>query len=176
MIGSYLIVLFSVVPFHHSPVPGNPTPPLTPNGPNGPNSCGGNGSGNGSIGIPFASPASDASSGIAASPKPALINKGSSPSSSSSGVSSGTPTAGGPASSPKNSSLDNSPKLSPEARLTFPVRDGTVLAPFRLEHNLAVSNHVFHLKPQLYQTLAWRPDLELQVQHMTILKNCACST
>ncbi|KAG7266069.1 LOW QUALITY PROTEIN: hypothetical protein CRUP_002547, partial [Coryphaenoides rupestris] len=28
-----------------------------------------------------------------------------------------------------------------ELRLTFPVRDGVVLEPFRLEHNLAVSNH-----------------------------------
>ena len=50
-----------------------------------------------------------------------------------------------------------------ELRLTFPVRDGTILAPFRLEHNLAVSNHVFHLKPTVHQTLVWRSDLELQV-------------
>lgn len=43
-----------------------------------------------------------------------------------------------------------------ELRLTFPVRDGIVLAPFRLEHNLAVSNHVFHLKQSVHQTLLWR--------------------
>lgn len=43
-----------------------------------------------------------------------------------------------------------------ELRLTFPVRDGVVLEPFRLEHNLAVSNHVFHLRPSVYQTLMWR--------------------
>ena len=43
-----------------------------------------------------------------------------------------------------------------ELRLTFPVRDGIVLQPFRLEHNLAVSNHVFHLKPTVYQTLMFR--------------------
>ena len=49
-------------------------------------------------------------------------------------------------------------------RLTFPVRGGDLLAPFRLEHNLAVSNHAFQLKPQVYQTLMWRPDLELQVK------------
>ncbi|XP_051523836.1 zinc finger MIZ domain-containing protein 1-like isoform X2 [Myxocyprinus asiaticus] len=49
-----------------------------------------------------------------------------------------------------------------ELRLTFPVRDGAVLEPFRLEHNLAVSNHVFHLRPTVYQTLMWRSDLELQ--------------
>jgi hypothetical protein len=36
-----------------------------------------------------------------------------------------------------------------ELRLTFPVQDGILLPPFRLEHNLAVSNHVFHLKPQV---------------------------
>ncbi|XP_036403384.1 zinc finger MIZ domain-containing protein 1a isoform X1 [Megalops cyprinoides] len=49
-----------------------------------------------------------------------------------------------------------------ELRLTFPVRDGVVLQPFRLEHNLAVSNHVFHLRPSVHQTLMWRSDLELQ--------------
>ena len=80
-----------------------------------------------------------------------------------------------------------------EPRLTFPVKDGVILAPFRLEHNLAVSNHIFQLKPQVcqniivmvidndnqgiklfhcnykfifqvYQTLMWRPDLELQLK------------
>eukprot|EP00061_Rhincodon_typus_P019010 g48433.t1 len=49
-----------------------------------------------------------------------------------------------------------------ELRLTFPVRDGVVLEPFRLEHNLAVSNHVFHLRQSVHQTLMWRSDLELQ--------------
>ncbi|ESO89035.1 hypothetical protein LOTGIDRAFT_105887 [Lottia gigantea] len=51
-----------------------------------------------------------------------------------------------------------------ELRLTFPVRDGVVLAPFRLEHNLAVSNHAFHLRDSVYQTLMWRSDLELQLK------------
>ncbi|XP_077999794.1 zinc finger MIZ domain-containing protein 1-like isoform X2 [Glandiceps talaboti] len=54
------------------------------------------------------------------------------------------------------------PGLNDEMRLTFPVRDGVVLAPFRLEHNLAVSNHVFHLRQSVHQTLMWRSDLELQ--------------
>ncbi len=45
-----------------------------------------------------------------------------------------------------------------ELRLTFPVRDGVVLEPFRLEHNLAVSNHIFHLRPTVHQTLMWRSD------------------
>ncbi|XP_073775101.1 zinc finger MIZ domain-containing protein 1-like isoform X2 [Danio rerio] len=49
-----------------------------------------------------------------------------------------------------------------ERRLTFPVRGGVVLEPFRLEHNLAVSNHVFQLQPSVYQTLMSRSDLELQ--------------
>jgi hypothetical protein len=43
-----------------------------------------------------------------------------------------------------------------DLRLTFPVRDGVVLPPFRLEHNLSVSNHVFHLRDSVYQTLMWR--------------------
>ena len=117
----------NLVPFHHSPVPGNPTPPLTPNGPVG------------GVGVPFASPASDhGHSPLAgdhgARPHPAA-------------------TAAGLAPSLKHQ----------EMRLTFPVREGVILPPFRLEHNLAVSNHVFLLKPQVYQTLMWRPDLELQV-------------
>ncbi|KAL2092832.1 hypothetical protein ACEWY4_012630 [Coilia grayii] len=49
-----------------------------------------------------------------------------------------------------------------ELRLTFPVRDGVVLEPFRLEHNLAVSNHVYHLRETVFKTLMMRPDLELQ--------------
>jgi len=44
------------------------------------------------------------------------------------------------------------------------VRDGIILPPFRLEHNLAVSNHVFQLKPTVHQTLMWRSDLELQLK------------
>ncbi|XP_076327906.1 zinc finger MIZ domain-containing protein 1-like isoform X2 [Tachypleus tridentatus] len=51
-----------------------------------------------------------------------------------------------------------------EMRLTFPVRDGTILPSFRLEHNLAVSNHFFQLKPSIYQTLLMRSDLELQLK------------
>ena len=38
-------------------------------------------------------------------------------------------------------------------RLSFPVRDGAVLNPFRLQHNLSVSNHAFFLKDQVYGTL-----------------------
>ena len=46
-----------------------------------------------------------------------------------------------------------------DLRLTFPIRDGIVLAPFRLEHNLSVSNHVFHLRESVFQTLMLRYDL-----------------
>uniref|UniRef100_A0A672Y9E6 Zinc finger, MIZ-type containing 2 n=1 Tax=Sphaeramia orbicularis TaxID=375764 RepID=A0A672Y9E6_9TELE len=51
---------------------------------------------------------------------------------------------------------------SDDLRLNFPVRDGVVLDAFRLEHNLAVSNHVFQLRDSVYKTLIMRPDLELQ--------------
>lgn len=44
------------------------------------------------------------------------------------------------------------------------MRDGIILPPFRLEHNLAVSNHVFQLKTTVHQTLMWRSDLELQLK------------
>ncbi|NXT06528.1 ZMIZ2 protein, partial [Prunella fulvescens] len=54
------------------------------------------------------------------------------------------------------------PTAGEELRLTFPVRDGVVLEPFRLQHNLAVSNHVFQLRDSVYKTLMMRPDLELQ--------------
>ncbi|XP_062319394.1 zinc finger MIZ domain-containing protein 1a isoform X4 [Osmerus eperlanus] len=65
---------------------------------------------------------------------------------------------------PNMAALPPPPPTNPneELRLTFPVRDGVVLEPFRLEHNLAVSNHVFHLRPSVHQTLMWRSDLELQ--------------
>lgn len=43
-----------------------------------------------------------------------------------------------------------------ELRLTFPVRDGVVLEPFRLEHNLAVSNHVYQLRDTVFKTLMMR--------------------
>lgn len=45
---------------------------------------------------------------------------------------------------------------SDDLRLTFPVRDGVVLEPFRLEHNLAVSNHAFQLRDSVYKTLMLR--------------------
>lgn len=45
---------------------------------------------------------------------------------------------------------------SDDLRLTFPVRDGVVLEPFRLEHNLAVSNHAFQLRESVYKTLITR--------------------
>ncbi|GAB0088550.1 zinc finger MIZ domain-containing protein 2 [Sergentomyia squamirostris] len=89
--------------YQHSPVPGNPTPPLTP----------------ASLMTPYISPNPDV--------KPVLSH-------------------------------------NDEMRLTFPVRDGIILQPFRLEHNLAVSNHVFQLKPNVYGTLMSRADLELQLK------------
>lgn len=66
---------------------------------------------------------------------------------------------------PSMAALHSSPSGPPageELRLTFPVRDGVVLEPFRLQHNLAVSNHVFQLRDSVYKTLMMRPDLELQ--------------
>ncbi|XP_063304617.1 zinc finger MIZ domain-containing protein 2 isoform X1 [Pelobates fuscus] len=65
---------------------------------------------------------------------------------------------------PAHNTLHPSPTgaSNDELRLTFPVRDGIVLEPFRLQHNLAVSNHVYHLRESVYKTLMMRPDLELQ--------------
>uniref|UniRef100_A0AAQ4QNU9 Zinc finger MIZ-type containing 1 n=1 Tax=Gasterosteus aculeatus aculeatus TaxID=481459 RepID=A0AAQ4QNU9_GASAC len=103
--------------YPHSPVPGNPTPPMTP----------------GSNIPPYLSPNQDVKPPFPPDIKPNI-------------------TALPPPSANHNEEL----------RLTFPVRDGVVLEPFRLEHNLAVSNHVFHLRPSVHQTLMWRSDLELQ--------------
>ena len=41
-------------------------------------------------------------------------------------------------------------------RLKFDIPSGIVLQPFRLQHNLAVSNHVFNLKPNIHQALVNR--------------------
>ena len=71
-----------------------------------------------------------------------------------------TPYMSPPGSAGDPKSMDMKPvmikKDNDELRLTFPVRDGVVLSPFRLEHNLAVSNHVFPLRESVYQTLMWR--------------------
>nr|XP_025036066.1 zinc finger MIZ domain-containing protein 1 isoform X2 [Pelodiscus sinensis] len=121
-----------VANYPHSPVPGNPTPPMTP----------------GSSIPPYLSPNQDVKPPFPPDIKP-NINALPPP-----------PNAKGkvhtfsPSSIPANH--------NDELRLTFPVRDGVVLEPFRLEHNLAVSNHVFHLRPTVHQTLMWRSDLELQ--------------
>lgn len=98
--------------YQHSPIPGNPTPPLTP-----------------ASGMPpYLSPSQDTKPVFPDIKPPLPIQK------------------------------------DDELRLTFPVKDGIILAPFRLEHNLAVSNHVFHLKPSVHETLVWRSDLELQLK------------
>jgi zinc finger MIZ domain-containing protein len=110
--------------YQHSPVPGNPTPPLTPAA---------------SSMTPYISPNPDV--------KPNIVH--------SKFFSTNFPT-----------SFDYNFFIFPgeELRLTFPVRDGIILPPFRLEHNLAVSNHVFQLKPTVYNTLMCRSDLELQLK------------
>uniref|UniRef100_A0A672PTJ9 Zinc finger MIZ-type containing 1 n=1 Tax=Sinocyclocheilus grahami TaxID=75366 RepID=A0A672PTJ9_SINGR len=103
--------------YPHSPLPGDPTPPVTP----------------GSNMPPYLSPNQDM--------KPSFP----------------------PDIKPNINALPPAPdNPNEELRLTFPVRDGVVLEPFRLEHNLAVSNHIFHLQPTVHQTLMWRSDLELQ--------------
>ncbi|XP_041117012.1 zinc finger MIZ domain-containing protein 1-like isoform X3 [Polyodon spathula] len=118
--------------YPHSPVPGNPTPPMTP-GSNIPPYL----SPNQDVKPPFPP---DIKPNINALPPPQNVK--------------GKVHAFSPSSIPANP--------NDELRLTFPVRDGVVLEPFRLEHNLAVSNHVFHLRPSVHQTLMWRSDLELQ--------------
>jgi len=79
-----------------------------------------------------------------------------------------------PGSAPSSgSSGDGGAPPASEARLTFPVRDGVVLPPFRLEHNLAVSNHVFHLRESVYQALVTR--LANRLRSVNLLYNSALS-
>ena len=115
----------------HSPLPGAPTPPITPQGPG--------------VGPPYLSHPGQPGGPADIKPnladiKPNLCQPG-----------------GGPPGAPGCPPGPMQPKKEgDELRLTFPVRDGVVLPPFRLEHNLAVSNHVFHLRDSVYQTLMWR--------------------
>ena len=51
--------------------------------------------------------------------------------------------------------------IGAELQLTFPIRDGTIIPAFRLEHNLSVSYHVFHLKDHVFQTLMDRYNIYL---------------
>ncbi|CAG0920061.1 unnamed protein product [Notodromas monacha] len=102
--------------YQHSPIPGNPTPPLTP----------------GSTVPPYMSPSTATNVPDVKPPYP-------------------------PDNKPGSVQMN-------ELRLTFPVRDGIVMPPFRLAHNLAVSNHMFQLKPEVHQTLMYRSDLELQLK------------
>lgn len=128
--------------YPHSPVPGNPTPPMTP----------------GSNIPPYLSPNQDVKPPFPPDIKPNITALPPPP-----GQSRGKYTP-----EKKTTTCFTLSKVSPmlffthtanhneELRLTFPVRDGVVLEPFRLEHNLAVSNHVFHLRPSVHQTLMWR--------------------
>lgn len=117
--------------FQHSPIPGNPTPPLTPAA-NLP---------------PFASPNGDV--------KP-ILGQPSEYTSSSCSILTFANRIEHVMLIRCCSFLTRNRAEDEELRLTFPVRDGILLSPFRLEHNLAVSNHVFHLKPTVHQTIMWR--------------------
>lgn len=123
-----------------SPLPGNPTPPITP--------------GNSSMAPPYPSPGGSPMA-------PPFMSPGNSDAKT-------TPPSFLPPDVKPNMALPpaaappSSVNPSDDLRLTFPVRDGVVLEPFRLEHNLAVSNHVFQLRDSVYKTLIMRPDLELQ--------------
>ncbi|XP_055758743.1 zinc finger MIZ domain-containing protein 1-like isoform X2 [Salvelinus fontinalis] len=127
------------VNYPHSPVPGNPTPPMTP----------------GSSMPPYLSPNPDVKPPFPPDMKPNMT---------------ALPPPNTTDTFKRKADVLSSCPVSPlqsanpneELRLTFPVRDGVVLEPFRLEHNLAVSNHVYHLRPSVHQTLMWRSDLELQ--------------
>lgn len=103
--------------YQHSPVPGNPTPPLTP-----------------ACSVPYVSPNPDIKPPMDSSKCHLVVSSN----------------------QMANPYLLFPPSTGEEMRLTFPVRDGIILPPFRLLHNLSVSNHVFHLKQNVYNTLMCR--------------------
>ena len=49
-------------------------------------------------------------------------------------------------------------------RLSFPLRKGVLIEPFRLEHNINEAKHTFQLPGMIYEELMWREDLELQLK------------
>ena len=106
----------------HSPIPGNPTPPLTP----------------------YPSSAGSVSS----------VNNNSS-------------TNSQIMSSNVQTDLNTNKPLKmkdEELRLVTPVKGGMVMEPFQLEHDLEVTNCVFKLKPNIFNQLMTKPDLELQLK------------
>ncbi|KAI1293841.1 Zinc finger MIZ domain-containing protein 1 [Halotydeus destructor] len=138
---------------HHSPLPGNPTPPLTPA-----SSMAGYG-GDMKSGV-YAGPGAGPGQVVGKDIKPVLT-----PQQQAAAAAAANAVASGPQwqlQMPLQGLVHHS--KDDELRLTFPVRDGIILSPFKLEHNLAVSNHVFLLKPSVFQTLMTRPDLELQLK------------
>lgn len=56
------------------------------------------------------------------------------------------------------------PQQDDELRLTLALKDMTILPPFRLEHNNSTSRVNFDLKPEFYQNIVSRPDLDLQLK------------
>ncbi|XP_029786835.1 zinc finger MIZ domain-containing protein 2 isoform X5 [Suricata suricatta] len=124
----------SIPGYPSSPLPGSPTPPMTP-----------------SSSVPYMTTSQEVKSPFLPDLKPSMSSLHPSP-----------PDPGSRVAGSQQHGLLPGSGPGDELRLTFPVRDGVVLEPFRLQHNLAVSNHAFQLRDSVYKTLMLRPDLELQ--------------
>ncbi|KHJ45153.1 MIZ/SP-RING zinc finger [Trichuris suis] len=51
-----------------------------------------------------------------------------------------------------------------EPRMSFPVKDGMILQPFRLEHNIPVSQITFFIMAEQFNLLCSDPDLDIQLK------------
>ena len=69
-----------------------------------------------------------------------------------------------PVSSTNGPGENAGPRRSDELRLTFPIRDGVLLPPFRIEPNRFVSKQSFVIWAPLYKWLKSRSDIELHLK------------
>uniref|UniRef100_A0A5S6PZR5 SP-RING-type domain-containing protein n=1 Tax=Trichuris muris TaxID=70415 RepID=A0A5S6PZR5_TRIMR len=78
------------------------------------------------------------------------------------------PYQGSPGAAPGGSYVDVKPVIQPnddvEPRMSFPVKDGMILQPFRLEHNIPVSQITFFVMPEQFNLLCSDPDLDIQLK------------
>ena len=138
---SIVLSIVACVVFQLSPLPGNPTPPMTPGLCNG---------GSGPSGV-ILGPQSGYyhQSPVAVDQKPMFAQ----------GQVMMDPSAHGAVLPSRGVDRLENPAAcyeGGEPRLAFVVRDGLILAPFRLEHNLAISNLVFVMRNSVYQQVMSR--------------------
>jgi len=64
--------------------------------------------------------------------------------------------------------LPQHPVTPSQTRLTLPLRDSPILGPFRLDHDAQFTSKVFHVEPQLFETL--RKSVGLNTQTAAVIQ------